>query len=192
VTVDGKVIHATDGHPFWVEGRDEWVDAGDLQVGDVLLTEDGTTATVDAVRAYTMVGRVFNLTVQGLHTYYAGAELVLVHNAARACGSDDDPARRRPTLRVGTKEEVRKNAPKTSDGDYIDPNTQKTIPKDGPFHYGHKTGREWWRTRDRARNERWTRERVIEHENNPDIFHIEDPIENMKHTHEKPRGKKKR
>lgn len=88
VTVDGEVIHATDGHPFWVESRDAWIDAGDLQVGDVLLTEEGTKTEVEAVRAYRMVGRVFNLTVAGLHTYYAGAEPVLVHNA-NPCWQDE-------------------------------------------------------------------------------------------------------
>jgi len=32
---DGSAIDATDRHPFWVESRGEWVDAIDLQPGDV-------------------------------------------------------------------------------------------------------------------------------------------------------------
>jgi hypothetical protein len=51
-----------------------------------------------------------------------------------------DPAATRVGLRVGTKQAIQDAAPKTADGDFIDPNTGQVIPKDGPFDYGHKPG----------------------------------------------------
>jgi hypothetical protein len=98
-----------------------------------------------------------------------------------------DPAAIRATLRVGTKTEIRAAAPKTAGGDFIDPNTGQVIPKNGPFDYGHKPGFEWWRTQARARDEGWTRERVLEHENDPSHYQIEDPSANRSHRYEGPR-----
>jgi hypothetical protein len=43
----------------------------------------------------------------------------------------------RVSLRVGTKEAIQNAAPKTAEGDFIDPDTGQTIPKNGPFDYGH-------------------------------------------------------
>jgi RHS repeat-associated protein len=82
VTIAGKVVTATDEHPFFVSSDGAWVDAEDLEAGDELLTPEGDTVEVEAVRAYTKTERVFNLTVGGAHTYYveAGGEFVLVHN----------------------------------------------------------------------------------------------------------------
>jgi hypothetical protein len=45
--VDGHVIKATPGHPFFTDKG--WVDAGDLRAGDLLRTHDGSWATVQAV-----------------------------------------------------------------------------------------------------------------------------------------------
>jgi hypothetical protein len=97
-----------------------------------------------------------------------------------------DPAATRPKLRKSTKEQARAAAKKTPDGDYIDPYTGKIIPKEGPFDYGHPPGDEWWRLRDKARAEGWTREQVIEAENGKK-FQIEDPSSNRGHQHEKPK-----
>jgi len=54
-----------------------------------LRTPDGTTVTVTANRAYSRHARTFNLTIEGLHTYYvlAGSTPVLVHNT---CGYDPE------------------------------------------------------------------------------------------------------
>jgi hypothetical protein len=49
-----------------------------------LLTDDGTTAIVTANHPFTKHARTYNLTVEGLHTYYvlAGQTPVLVHNSS--------------------------------------------------------------------------------------------------------------
>ncbi|MFJ5118398.1 ricin-type beta-trefoil lectin domain protein [Kitasatospora sp. NPDC088548] len=76
-------LTATDGHPFWVNSRGEWVKATDLKPGDTLKASDGSTARVLAVDRWTQQQEVRNLTVDDLHTYYvlAGATPVLVHNS---------------------------------------------------------------------------------------------------------------
>ncbi|WP_409347753.1 Hint domain-containing protein [Luteipulveratus flavus] len=75
-------VEATANHPIWVANRGTWVDAGKVQIGDLLRTASGTYAPVTTVRAYTASAPVYNLTVAGVHTYYvaAGPMPVLAHN----------------------------------------------------------------------------------------------------------------
>ncbi|MGC9496975.1 polymorphic toxin-type HINT domain-containing protein [Streptomyces sp. WG7] len=79
---------ATDGHPFWVPGLREWIDATDLQSGDWLKTSAGTHVQISAVTRWTQQATVYNLTVADIHTYYvlAGATPVLVHNCNTTVG----------------------------------------------------------------------------------------------------------
>ncbi|NYG58766.1 RHS repeat-associated protein [Nocardioides daedukensis] len=77
----GSMIDATDHHPFWVESRGEWVDAIDLQPGDVVITADGDRLTVTKRGITEQDLTAYNLTVQGVHAYFAGSDSVLVHNA---------------------------------------------------------------------------------------------------------------
>ena len=63
-----------------------WVAAQDLKPNDKLELRDGEDAFVDAVR-YEKLDKpipVFNFEVEGFHTYYVGADCVLVHNK---CGN---------------------------------------------------------------------------------------------------------
>lgn len=75
----GEVIEATSGHPFYIEG--DWVDAGELKVGDQLLGLDGERITVSTLSQAARETKVYNLTVANSHTYYVGLEGVLNHNA---------------------------------------------------------------------------------------------------------------
>ncbi|NUT32694.1 MAG: DNRLRE domain-containing protein [Hamadaea sp.] len=76
------VVIATTNHPVWVDDEGRWVDAGEVEIGDDLRTPDGDTVEVVAVKEWTEVLRVHNLSVDDIHTYYvaAGGEPVLVHN----------------------------------------------------------------------------------------------------------------
>jgi hypothetical protein len=98
-----------------------------------------------------------------------------------------DPVARRVTLRVGTKRQIQAAAPKTPDGDFIDPNTKMPIPKNGPYDYGHRPGVEWWRTKLIARDQSWTRKEVIEYENDPSHYQIENRSSNRSRKYEQPR-----
>lgn len=79
-------VTATEGHPFWSPNQHRWVDAGHLQAGDQLQDPTGQQRAVLAVRHYTALQRVHNLTIAGLHTYYVQAATtpILVHNCGVA------------------------------------------------------------------------------------------------------------
>ena len=93
VGVGGEDIVATQGHPVWVGNRGAWVEAGDLAPGDQLVAADRRTATVTTTREWTEYQQVYNLTVDGLHTYFvvAGDADLLVHNVDYGpyCGLHD-------------------------------------------------------------------------------------------------------
>ena len=89
-TSDGEEIKTTMFHPFYVKNvaddkdisynSGEWKAASNLSAGDELLTEDGKIVYVREVRIERLEEsiKVYNLEVEGLHTYYVG-EGVLVH-----------------------------------------------------------------------------------------------------------------
>ncbi|MDQ1740421.1 MAG: hypothetical protein QOE53_2073, partial [Pseudonocardiales bacterium] len=85
---DGSSITATDEHPFWNETDQAFVNAQDLHAGDKVLTGTGKRLMVRAIRMFVAVLVAFNLQIDQIHTYYAGATPVLVHNA---CGQPRGP-----------------------------------------------------------------------------------------------------
>lgn len=87
-------LKTTNEHPFHVAGKG-WTAAQDLVAGDVVLSDDATPLTVEASWAQeTPAGTaVYNLTVDGDHTYFvedgAGTQdFAWVHNAAPECKLD--------------------------------------------------------------------------------------------------------
>ena len=81
--VDGvsEPIGTTSNHPFWSEDRRDFVQAGQLRMGERLRLRDGTTPVVTAAVAKSQSVPVFNVEVDGEHVYYVAANGVLVHNA---------------------------------------------------------------------------------------------------------------
>ena len=73
-------------HPYWAwrAGEEEarWLSAGELS-GDRLLLRGGVWAEVADVALQAATLSVYNLTVEGLHTYAVGASGVLVHNGKK-------------------------------------------------------------------------------------------------------------
>jgi len=82
LTLDGERIEATPEHPFYVVGKG-WTLAEQLQLGDSVQQADGTSGTVNAVRAEQRPQVMYNLTVAIAHTYFVGEGAWLVHNS---CG----------------------------------------------------------------------------------------------------------
>ena len=82
-------INTTDNHPFYVEGKG-WVPAIELEAGDVLRTADGSVEIVKDVTIEYLDEAVliYNLEIEGYHTYFVSDESVLVHNTKK-CGSGD-------------------------------------------------------------------------------------------------------
>jgi RHS repeat-associated protein len=75
-------ITATDWHPIWVADLNAWVPIGNIHSGAWLRTAAGTYVQVSAVRHFKGTGKVHDLTVDSVHSYYvvAGATTVLSHN----------------------------------------------------------------------------------------------------------------
>jgi hypothetical protein len=82
-------VTATDNHPFWVDSQRRWLEAKDLKPGYRFETADHRPAEVSSTYAWTEYQRVYNLTVDRLHTYYvvAGGTSILVHNGCIDYGS---------------------------------------------------------------------------------------------------------
>ncbi|MET9466916.1 polymorphic toxin-type HINT domain-containing protein [Streptomyces sp. NPDC006544] len=83
-------ITSTYHHPYWSESRHQWIDAGELKVGEELRQPSGTTLTVNAVSSYRYAVTTYNFTVDDFHTYYVmvGNAPVLVHNSGIASLDD--------------------------------------------------------------------------------------------------------
>ncbi|WNI22768.1 polymorphic toxin-type HINT domain-containing protein [Streptomyces sp. ITFR-16] len=96
-------LTATDTHPFWLSGERRWEDAGDIGRGDTLRTETGGTLTVTGVTRYTQRQTTYDLTVQGVHTYYVGIGSVhaLVHNNDCDMSPEEVGAAREPSVGEG-------------------------------------------------------------------------------------------
>jgi len=75
-------IVATVTHPFWVQSKRAWVDAGHLKPGMQLHTASGLAVAISAVRIWHRQHLTHDLTVAVTHTYYvlAGTTPILVHN----------------------------------------------------------------------------------------------------------------
>jgi hypothetical protein len=87
----GKLT-TTDHHPFYDITQAAFVDAAGLKPGDHLQQPGGHTAEILEVRRYTATQTTYDLTINGLHTYYveAGNTPVLVHNCGGNAAIDAD------------------------------------------------------------------------------------------------------
>lgn len=77
-----STIHTTQHHRFFDEKTTSWVEAARLHAGEVLHDLDGDRVEVVGVRALVGLQTMYDLTIDGVHTYYvaAGEQDVLVHN----------------------------------------------------------------------------------------------------------------
>jgi hypothetical protein len=91
---DGSKISATDRHPFWDASTGGFTYAVDLRAGEKVREADGDLITITKTRSYTADLTAYNLTIDDIHTYYAGATPVLVHNS---CTNEFDGLRRQIT-----------------------------------------------------------------------------------------------
>ncbi|MET7380234.1 LamG-like jellyroll fold domain-containing protein [Streptomyces sp. NPDC005526] len=89
-------------HPFYDKTQSAFVEAKDLNPGDVLQTPTGTTE-VTGVRLYHAHTTTYDLTIGTLHTYYveAGTTAVLVHNCNGS--STADPTHLQARVDAATK-----------------------------------------------------------------------------------------
>ena len=77
-----RIVHTTDEHPFLVAEGEElrWVEAGQLIIGDMVVSADGTIGLVEAVEIILEAQTMYNLTVALSATYVVGTGQWVVHN----------------------------------------------------------------------------------------------------------------
>jgi RHS repeat-associated protein len=78
-------INTTPEHPFWVEGRG-WTPADKIR-SDTRVRSMNGWKTVDHAERVSGENQAFNLTVNGLHTFFVGKDRIWVHNAT-PCAED--------------------------------------------------------------------------------------------------------
>jgi vacuolar-type H+-ATPase subunit F/Vma7 len=94
--VGGQVLLTTSEHPFYVPGVG-WKTLRELQVGERLLCEDGSTLPIEGVRDKLKWQTVYNFRVANWHTYFVGEEAwgwsLWVHNAKYVSVADSQAAK---------------------------------------------------------------------------------------------------
>ena len=83
----GEVITTTDNHPFWSVDLNSWVIADELNSSTILLDINETNSTITSLKHYKDFRKVFNLSVDRVHTFFVGLNGVLGHN----CPGDELP-----------------------------------------------------------------------------------------------------
>jgi hypothetical protein len=80
----GETVTVTAEHPFFA--NDVWINAGELRKGDgVSVIESNNIAIIIDIESINKVEKVYNLTVDGYHTFHVGNYGYLVHNANIYC-----------------------------------------------------------------------------------------------------------
>ncbi|MGW8328424.1 RHS repeat-associated core domain-containing protein [Streptomyces sp. NPDC055897] len=77
-----QILHTTAKHPFWDATAHAWTPAGKLNPAHTLTTDKAEPIRLLSVVTVSGAANMYNLTVDGLHTYYvlAGNTPILVHN----------------------------------------------------------------------------------------------------------------
>ncbi|MBK8564837.1 MAG: hypothetical protein IPN76_16245 [Saprospiraceae bacterium] len=93
---NGEQLGATYNHPFYSATHQEWRTAGQLEIGEEVLTLHGKLTLAAKEKLGDGPTLVYNLEVKGFHNYLVGSEGIVVHNvcwnevnAWLAKGTDD-------------------------------------------------------------------------------------------------------
>lgn len=92
LTFDGcKSLGVTTNHPLWSNDRNEWVEAGDLNIGEYVTTKNGKSCLLNR-RMLRGEHKVYNLEVNEIHNYYVSELGILAHNTYLKWGRTIDYA----------------------------------------------------------------------------------------------------
>ncbi|MBQ8285844.1 MAG: hypothetical protein IJZ10_06035 [Thermoguttaceae bacterium] len=167
-----KPIGCTTTHPFWSVDRQDFVEAGRLQQGERVQRDNGETKRVVQKLPRPGPVNVYNLEVYAEHVYRVTPDGVLTHNN----GCDQYYlGTGRPYLRKSTKALIREQHLKKNNGKFLYED----------YHYGHKEGLEYRRLRLWAEEHRLTRAQWNDLHNRPELYEIQDAMENFSHLKEK-------
>jgi len=81
VYVGDEVIEATAEHPFWLDGKG-WTEVKDMNVGNLLVSSDGTKLAIDKIEKEPREATVYNFEVADFQSYFVSNLGVWVHNCA--------------------------------------------------------------------------------------------------------------
>ena len=82
------LIDTTPNHRFYTTDRG-WVQAGDLGIGEPVRTESGVDAIVVSFTIDSTPTTMWDLTIDGVHTFFVGSGAALVHNCPTTAGVPD-------------------------------------------------------------------------------------------------------
>jgi RHS repeat-associated protein len=84
IKIEGQeqILEPTVTHPFFSEDRRDWVQAGELRVGEMVRTKE-CPARIAEIKWKPGTHRVYNIEVEADHTYFVAKLGILVHNT---CG----------------------------------------------------------------------------------------------------------
>ncbi|MDQ1163140.1 hypothetical protein QE422_003508 [Chryseobacterium sp. SORGH_AS 447] len=89
----GEFVRVTPEHRFFC--NDEWIEARDLQPGDVLHLKGGDYTTVISIETLPHYEKVFNFDIEGNENYYVTEDGILVHNGYKPeAGTPEHKAQR--------------------------------------------------------------------------------------------------
>lgn len=94
LTIGDSKIETTLNHPFYSMTYEGWVEAISLNVGDYVLSSDGTIRIVKNIEyiEHTCAVDVYNFTVESNHNYFVGEDEILVHNECTSLGAQRQQA----------------------------------------------------------------------------------------------------
>jgi Pretoxin HINT domain len=97
VTIGGETLGCTSNHPFWSEDRHDFIEAGQLRVGEHVRSRAWQVMSVEAITTLPVADWVYNLEVNGEHVYEVGHLGILVHNECnivfRGLKTGEDPSK---------------------------------------------------------------------------------------------------
>ncbi|OMD34714.1 hypothetical protein BSK56_33475, partial [Paenibacillus borealis] len=79
IHVGDQTIESTFNHPFYVKDKG-WTFVKDLKAGDLLVQSDGNTLKIESNEVEHRQAAVYNLRVDGFHTYFVSDLSIWVHN----------------------------------------------------------------------------------------------------------------
>jgi RHS repeat-associated protein len=141
-----QTITATVTHPFWDKTSNTWTPAVDLKAGDRLDAPGRADLVVASINIRVMEVRTYDLTVDGLHTYYvlAGNTPVLVHNACGNSAHADDcycnwgePVVERPGATAPAADEFTGHAMQRLEQRGVSQEDAQAVLQRTPFSYYH-------------------------------------------------------
>ena len=80
ISIDDRELVTTEDHRFWSQTAGAFVPACDLEVGEKVVGDHGLVHTVTRTAEVGGYERVWNLSIDQVHTYHVGDTDTLVHN----------------------------------------------------------------------------------------------------------------